>query len=149
MLAVAAPPLACFASGPPASEDEALKTCLIIDEAPVIRKIAFRLLSRDGLDVDTLETPAEAFGWIDSHGAPDILIVAASPQDKTVVDEIKRLRERAGSSMHVVAMIVEANLGLMTRLKRAGVEGYLHKPFDRKSLESGLRAFLAPERALA
>ncbi|ORE97770.1 response regulator [Aurantimonas sp. 22II-16-19i] len=126
-----------------------MKTCLIIDAAPVIRKIAFRLLSRDGLDVDTLEKPAEAFDWIESHGAPDLLIVAASAQDKTVVDEIKRLRERAGGSMHIVAMIVEANLGLMTRLKRAGVEGYLYKPFDRQSLDNGLRAFLAPERAVA
>ncbi|MBP0616484.1 response regulator [Jiella mangrovi] len=121
-----------------------MKTCLIIDEAPVIRKIAFRLLSRDGLDVDTLETPSEAFEWIDSNGAPDILIVAASTQDKTVVDEIKRLRERAGPSMHIVAMIVEANLGLMTRLRRAGVEGYLYKPFDRTLLEESLRPFLEP-----
>ncbi|WAP70570.1 response regulator [Jiella pelagia] len=125
-----------------------MKTCLIIDEAPVIRKIAFRLLSREGLDVDTLEKPAEALGWIDNHGAPDLLVVGVSAKDKTIVDEIKVIRERGGSSMHVVAMIVEANLGLMTRLKRAGVASYLYKPFDREALEAVVHRFLEPERAL-
>ena len=126
-----------------------MKTCLIIDEAPVIRKIAFRLLSREGLDVDTLERPREALGWIDNHGAPDILVVGVSAQDKTIVQEIKVIRERGGSAMHVVAMIVEANLGLMTRLKRAGVESYLYKPFDRQSLEAVVQRILEPETALA
>ena len=126
-----------------------MKTCLIIDDAPVIRKVAFRLISREGIDVDTLDKPADALDWIESHGAPDILLVAASTQDKTVVDAIKRLRERAGSPMHVIAMIVEANLGLMTRLRRAGVEAYLYKPFDRQTLEHTLQPFLEPAAAAA
>lgn len=126
-----------------------MKTCLIIDEAPVIRKIAFRLLSREGLDVDTLEKPGEALAWIDNHGAPDILVVGVSARDKAVVEEIKAVRERTGGSTHLVAMIVEANLGLMTRLKRAGVECYLYKPFDRAALDATLKRFLEPEPALA
>ncbi|MBO0664312.1 response regulator [Jiella sp. MQZ9-1] len=128
-----------------------MKTCLIVDEAPVIRKIAFRLLRREGLDVDTLATMAEAGSWIDSHGAPDILIVAANLQDKAIVDEIKILRQRTAGSTRLVAMIVEANLGLMTRLRRAGVENYIYKPFTRQSLEEGLGAYLidAEEPAVA
>ncbi|WP_167591878.1 response regulator [Jiella endophytica] len=126
-----------------------MTTCLIIDDAPVIRKIAFRLLSREGLSVDTLEKPAEAVEWIESHGAPNILLIGASAQDKTVVGDIKLLREQAGSGMHVIAMIVEANLGLMTRLKRAGVDSYLYKPFDRDALEASLRPHLQPEPAVA
>ena len=126
-----------------------MKTCLVVDDAPVIRKISFRLLNREGLDVDTLETTAEAAEWIESHGAPNLLFVGASAQDKTVASEIKRLRELAGAEMHVVAMIVESNLGLMTRLKRAGVENYLFKPFDRASLESLLQPYLEREEAIA
>ncbi|MCE7028990.1 response regulator [Jiella avicenniae] len=126
-----------------------MKTCLIIDEAPVIRKIAFRLLSREGLDVDTLEKPEDALAWIENHGAPDILVIGVSAGDKAVVEEIKALRERTGSATHMVAMIVEANLGLMTRLKRAGVECYLYKPFDRAALDAILQRFLKPEAVLA
>ncbi|MBO0905538.1 response regulator [Jiella sonneratiae] len=126
-----------------------MKTCLVIDEAPVIRKIAFRLLSREGVDVDTLEKPSQVLDWIDSHGAPDLMVVGVSAQDKTIVDEIKAIRERCGSAMHVVAMIVEANLGLMTRLKRAGFESYVYKPFDRAALEASLARYLEPETILA
>jgi len=121
-----------------------MKTCLIVEEAPIIRKVAFRLIQRDGLTVDTVETADEAMGWIEENGVPDLLLISASTSDKSVTERIREICERAGKSspMRVVALIVEANLGLMTRLRRAGAAGYVLKPFDRQSLEQALAPYL-------
>ena len=125
-----------------------MQTCLIIDEAPVIRKIASRILLQFGLAVECVATPAEAQIWIGENGFPDITIVAASASEPSGVDFVREYRRRAGQSPVVIlALLAEANLGLMTRLRRAGANGYVFKPFDRRSLSDQLAPYLADEAA--
>ncbi|MEX6508060.1 response regulator [Jiella sp. M17.18] len=125
-----------------------MQTCLVIDEAPVIRKIASRLILQFGLAVECAATLAESRAWIDENGLPDIVIVSVGCSDQAGVDFVRELRQRSGKGQTVIlAAIVEANLGLMTRLRRAGVTGYIYKPFDRQALIDWLSPFISSEQA--
>ena len=120
-----------------------MKTCLVVDEAPVIRKVASRVLLRAGLAVESVSTCEEALDWVRTNGLPDILIAAACLGDNSGPDFVRAMRELpGGKAVVVLAAIVEANLGLMTRLRRAGVTGYIYKPFDGETLEGWIAPYL-------
>jgi two-component system chemotaxis response regulator CheY len=120
-----------------------MQSCLIVDPAPVIRKVASRILFQMGLTVEGVATGDEAHQWIAANGLPDIAIIAASAEDAIGVEMVRQIRQQAdGRPLVILASIVEANLGLMTRLRRAGVTDYIYKPFDRSALESWLMPYM-------
>ncbi|WP_206454802.1 response regulator [Aurantimonas marina] len=125
-----------------------MQTCLIVDDAPVIRKIASRILLQFGLAVESVANADEAREWIKQNGLPDIAIVAACPSDSAgpeLVDEMRRMAK--GTNLVILASIVDANLGLMTRLKRAGATDYIYKPFERDALHSWIEPYLESSAA--
>ncbi|MEF2553811.1 response regulator [Aurantimonas sp. A2-1-M11] len=125
-----------------------MQSCLIVDPAPVIRKVASRILFQMGLSVEGVANSDEALRWIESNGMPEIAIVAASTEDSMSVDLVRQIREQAnGRPIVILGAIVEANLGLMTRLRRAGATAYIYKPFDRQALEGWLTPFMQPAGA--
>ena len=122
-----------------------MQSCLIVDPAPVIRKVASRILFQMGLTVEGVASSDEAKAWVAANGLPEIIIVAASAEDPTGVELVRHLRAEAhGRPAVILASIVESNLGLMTRLRRAGVTDYIYKPFDRSALEGWLTPFVQP-----
>ena len=120
-----------------------MQSCLIVDPAPVIRKVASRILFQMGLTVEGVASGDEARAWVAANGLPEIVIVAASAEDPAGVELVRHLRAEAeGRPTVILASIVESNLGLMTRLRRAGVTDYIYKPFDRSALEGWLTPFV-------
>ncbi|HEY9056039.1 MAG TPA: response regulator [Aurantimonas sp.] len=125
-----------------------MQTCLVVDDAPVIRKIASHILLQFGLAVESVANAEEAREWIKENGLPDIAIVAACPSDSAgpqLVDDMRRMAK--GTGLVILASIVDANLGLMTRLKRAGATDYIYKPFDRDALRSWIKPYLESSAA--
>lgn len=120
-----------------------MQTCLVVDAAPIVRKIASRMLMGFGLAVDSVADTAEASERVAQKGLPDILIVAAPILGNEAADFVRQVKALpGGADVVVLAAIVEGNLGLMTRLKRAGVAGCLYKPFDRASLKAAVEPYL-------
>lgn len=120
-----------------------MQTCLVVDAAPVVRKIASRMLPQFGLAVECVADSAEATEWLAQNGLPDILIVAAPVLGNEAADLVRQAKAQpGGADLVVLAAIVDGNLGLMTRLKRAGVSGFLYKPFDRSTLHAAIRPYL-------
>ena len=120
-----------------------MQTCLVVDTAPVVRKIASRMLPQFGLAVDCVADAAEADKRLAQKGLPDILIVAAPILGNEAADFVRRVKALpGGAKVAILAVIVEGNLGLMTRLKRAGVADFLFKPFDKASLAAAIGPYL-------
>ena len=112
-----------------------MQTCLIVDESNVIRKVASRIVFQLSLAVENAASVAEALALIGDGDVPDLLIVASSLPDMPAEDFIRTLRARPGGKEAIIlAALVEANLGTMTRLKRAGATGFVYKPFDRQAM---------------
>ncbi|WAJ27035.1 response regulator [Antarcticirhabdus aurantiaca] len=121
-----------------------MKTCLIVDESSVVRKVAARIVFQLGFEVDAQPCVADAQPVIAKDGLPSLLIVAATTASADeVLAFVRACRARPDArSASILALLVEANLGLMTRLKRAGVDGFLFKPFTRAEMAAGLSPFI-------
>jgi two-component system, chemotaxis family, chemotaxis protein CheY len=124
-----------------------MPTCLVVDDSSVIRKVAARILTKLDLDVADAANAGEAMERIRS-GMPDILLMSATFTDAAADDFIRQFRALPGAAATVVLpMLVEANLGQMTRMKRAGANGFIYKPFNRASLSDWLAPHLAVPQA--
>jgi two-component system, chemotaxis family, chemotaxis protein CheY len=120
-----------------------MPTCLIVDESNVIRKVATRIIFQLEFTVANAASGAEALELLDTGELPDIVIVAAGLNDMQPDAFVKRVRALPNGSQPVIlASMVEANLGMMTRLKRAGCSGFIYKPFNRKTLTEWLRPYV-------
>ncbi len=127
-----------------------MKTCLVIDEFSVVRKVAFRILTLAGYEVHSAPSPDEALGLLDASGPVDIAIVSATLPDCPVDEAIRIVRSHGnGAGAIVLASLVEAQLGLMTRAKRAGAKGFVYRPFDRASLAGWLEPHMNAEPSKA
>lgn len=121
-----------------------MQTCLVVDEAPVVRKVVSRMLPQLGLAVECVACPADAMDWVEQNGLPDLVLVAAAVLGNDAPDLVRRIKALPGGArVTILAVIVDGNLGLMTRLKRAGVAGFIYKPFDRTTLRAAVAPYLA------
>ncbi|KQT88165.1 response regulator [Aurantimonas sp. Leaf443] len=118
-----------------------MKTCLIVDESPVIRKIAARIVEQEGFAACPAENAEAALALIEAEGVPDVALVSASLCEPAGIELMRAIRKSEGGNRPLVlAAIVEANLGLLTRLKRAGADDIVYKPFNRGTLLAGLKS---------
>lgn len=123
-----------------------MQTCLVVDEFSVVRKTATRILSLAGYTVHSAETLEEAAALMNSVGQIDIVIVSATLKDCAVEEAIRQVRSHpSAQSATVLASLIEANLGLMTRAKRAGAKGFVYRPFDRGNMAEWLTSYAPPK----
>jgi two-component system chemotaxis response regulator CheY len=121
-----------------------MQTCLIVDESNVIRKVAGRILFQLSFTVENAATGAEALELAAVGDVPDLVIVASTLPDMPAEDVVRALRMRPGGKEAIIlASLVEANLGTMTRLKRAGATGFVFKPFDRDAMTRWISPYIS------
>jgi two-component system chemotaxis response regulator CheY len=121
-----------------------MQTCLIVDESNVIRKVASRILFQLSFTVENAATGGEALELATKGDIPELVIVASTLPDMPAEDLIRALRMRPGGKEAIIlASLVEANLGMMTRLKRAGASGFVFKPFDRDSMTRWIAPYVS------
>ena len=125
-----------------------MRTCLIVDESSVIRKVASRILFQLGFEAQSAANGTEALALLAAADPIDLVITASALSDMGADEFVRAVRARAGGNQTVVlGSLVEANLGQMTRLKRAGANGFIYKPFERQSLSGWVDAYF--QRAAA
>ena len=105
---------------------------VIVDDSPVICKIAKRILTRlDFVVVETNSLP-EARGWCEIE-LPDVLVVDADIDGALdFIGDIRALE--GGQDIRIVYSLVEADLKRMMAGRRSGASDFLLKPFDRAAL---------------
>lgn len=115
-----------------------MNRCLVIDDAPVIRKVATRILSSEGMEVEVADSGSSALS-IFSEMRPDIILLDDWLPDMRSVDFLQSLQSMTGGAMPLVfLMVVEVDPVPIMRAKRAGAEGWILKPFDRPLLMSAI-----------
>lgn len=118
-----------------------MKSCLIVDDSSVIRKVAKRILNGPDMLVVEAATGAEELD-VCAYDMPDIIVVDGALEDITTVDFIRRVRAMPSPVKPQIAIcLTEVDIGAIMRAKRAGAQGYLLKPFTRPQLLDRFRAF--------
>ena len=113
-----------------------MKTCLVVDDSRVIRKVARRILEDIGFEIAEAADGMEALAWCRGAMPEAILLDWNMP----VMDGIEFLRvlraEPGGKAPVVVLCSVENDREHIAEALEAGADEYIMKPFDGDIIEA-------------
>ena len=116
-----------------------MKTCLVVDDSKVIRKVARHIL--ETLDFTVTEA-CDGREALDAclASAPDVILLDWNMPVMSGMDFLRALRESAiPSRPKVVFCTTEDGMAYIRAAIDAGADEYVMKPFDRDTLESKLQ----------
>jgi two-component system chemotaxis response regulator CheY len=122
-----------------------LKTCLLVDDSRVIRKVARRILEDLGFEVAEASDGLEALAWCRA-AMPDVILLDWNMPVMNGLDFLRQLRtEPGGGAPKVVFCTVESEPARIREALAAGACEYIMKPFDgdiiqAKFAEAGIGA---------
>ena len=107
-----------------------MKTCLVVDDSRVIRKVARRILEDIGFEIAEAADGQEALAWCRTS-MPEAILLDWNMPVMGGLDFLKRLRmEPGGSIPKVVFCSVENELEQIRTALDAGADEFIMKPFD-------------------
>ena len=112
-----------------------MKSCLIVDDSSVVRKVARRILEDMDFIVEEAEDGQEAFDKCRQE-MPDAILLDWQMPVMSGLEFLKLLRAYVGGhTPYVVYMVTENDIGQIALALKAGVSDYMMKPFERDHLE--------------
>lgn len=113
-----------------------MKHCLVVDDSPVIRKVARRILEELNFTATEAENGQEALEQCRAE-MPDVVLL---DWNMPVMDGIAFLvalrKEPGGETPVVIFCTTENDVDHITRAITAGANEYIMKPFDRDIIEA-------------
>jgi two-component system, chemotaxis family, chemotaxis protein CheY len=129
-----------------------MKSCLVVDDSSVVRKIARRILEELGFSVVEAEDGEQALALC-TKSLPDAILLDWNMPVMDGYDFLGRLRRLPdGDAPKVVFCTTENDIDHISRALNAGANEYIMKPFDKdivaaKFQEVGLIQALSAESA--
>jgi two-component system chemotaxis response regulator CheY len=113
-----------------------MKTCLIVDDSSVIRKVAKRII--EGLEFQIIEAEDGQQALDQCHRMlPDAILLDWNMPRMDGYDFLKALRRMPGGERpKVVFCTTENDVAHIARALHAGANEYIMKPFDRDIVEA-------------
>lgn len=116
---------------------------LVVDDSPVIRKIARRILENMRFKTAEAADGRQALAAC-SFSMPDAIFVDSSMPVLDGYDFLRELRQMPGGDKpKIVFCSTEHDVALIARAMHAGADDFLMKPFDRKTVETKFADLLA------
>jgi CheY-like chemotaxis protein len=127
---------------PPEPEARWSGRALVVDDAPVVRKLASRLLRNLGFEVEEASGAIEGLAAYDAMGVSCQLVLLDLQMPKIDgVEAARRFRDR-GFAGRLVAMSATPSYEQIALA--AGCDGFLPKPFDRRQVRSLMERLFGP-----
>jgi two-component system chemotaxis response regulator CheY len=113
-----------------------MKTCLVVDDSSVIRKVARRILEDLEFEVEEAADGQEALEKC-RLSMPDSIFLDWNMPVMDGLEFLKTLRaEDGGNVPKVVFCTTENDVAHIAKAMRAGANEYIMKPFDREIVEA-------------
>ena len=123
------------------------KTALLVDDMPINRKIAAKLLERNGFTVEQAENGQEAVEIVRTSdpGHFDVILMdiqmpLLSGYEATMA--IRSLPDPLSSQVPIIAMTANAFYEDIRKASEAGMDGHIAKPIDVKKMQEELSRIL-------
>jgi two-component system chemotaxis response regulator CheY len=108
-----------------------MKTCLVVDDSSVVRKIARRILEEIGFEVIEAEDGEQALEAC-KKSLPEAILLDWNMPVMDGYDFLGRLRRMPGGDQpKVVFCTTENDIDHISRALNAGANEYIMKPFDK------------------
>lgn len=112
-----------------------MKTCLVVDDSSVIRKVARRILEGMDFEITEAESGVEAIGKCREH-LPDVVLLDCNMPNMDSVQFLRTLRKMPGGDRpKVVFCTTENDVGQIARALHAGADEHIMKPFDKHIMQ--------------
>ena len=113
-----------------------MKTCLVVDDSSVIRKVARRIL--EGLEFEVIDAEDGERGMEICKGKmPDAVLLDWNMPKMDSYDFLRALRGMPGGDKpKVVFCTTENDVAHIARALHAGANEYIMKPFDKYIIEA-------------
>jgi two-component system, chemotaxis family, chemotaxis protein CheY len=115
-----------------------VKSCLVVDDSKVIRRVARRILEELNFTIDEAEDGREAWELCQKN-VPDVVLLDWNMPVMSGIDFLRVLRSTELSKQPVVIFCTTENdLAHIRVAVDAGADEYIMKPFDRDIMEAKL-----------
>lgn len=115
-----------------------VRTCLIVDDSRIIRKVARRIIEDLGFEVDEAADGAEALSYC-AGLMPEVIILDWNMPVMDGMTFLRRVRALPhGDQPKIIFCTIENNPTRIAEALSAGADEYLMKPFDGEILQSKL-----------
>ena len=115
-----------------------MKTCLVVDDSRVIRKVACRILSDLSYLTVEAENGAEAL-MACRRQMPDMILLDGQMPLMSGIDFLRALRsETKGNHPVVLYCTTENDVAHISEAMAAGADEYILKPYDKALIEDKL-----------
>jgi len=112
-----------------------MKSCLVVDDSRVIRKVACRILQDMLFETEEAEDGTTALHCCRKK-MPDVILLDWNMPNMSGIDFLRTLRgEHNGRLPIVVFCTTENDVAHITEALGAGADEYIMKPFDRGIIE--------------
>jgi len=116
-----------------------MKTCLVVDDSKVIRKVARHILETLDFAVEEAEDGRAALDRCQTQ-MPDVILLDWNMPVMSGLEFLRNLRHRdLAAQPKVVFCTTENDTAHIRAAIEAGADEYVMKPFDRETLESKLQ----------
>src|SRR5690554_1256917 len=108
-----------------------MKSCLIVDDSSIIRKVARRFLEDMDFVVDEAEDGQDAYDKC-TREMPDVILLDWQMPVMGGLEFLKALRGYAGGDKPaVIYCTTERDIGHIAMARKAGANDHMLKPFDQ------------------
>ncbi len=116
-----------------------MKTCLIVDDSRVIRKVSRHILETLGFTVEEAENGKLALDAC-ANAMPDVVLLDWNMPVMTGIEFLVHLRQQpGGAAPKVVFCTTENDVAHIREAISAGADEYVMKPFDHETLQIKLQ----------
>lgn len=116
-----------------------MKTCLIVDDSKVIRKVARHILETMEFQVSEAMDGQEALNHCENNH-PDVILLDWNMPVMGGMDFLRSYRNsKPAHAAKVIFCTTENGIGHIQAAIDAGADEYVMKPFDRETLASKLQ----------
>lgn len=115
-----------------------MKSCLIVDDSKVIRKVARHILEKMEFSVSEAVDGSDALDHCNDN-SPDVILLDWNMPTMSGMEFLKAYRSAGKSSAKVIFCTTENGIDHIKAALAAGADEYVMKPFDRETLEAKLQ----------
>jgi two-component system, chemotaxis family, chemotaxis protein CheY len=112
-----------------------MKTCLVVDDSRVVRKVARKILEELAFACDEAEDGQQALAAC-ARRMPDAILLDWNMPVMNGIEFLRRLRKlTGGDGPRVILCTTENDLAHIQEALSAGANEYIMKPFDKEIVQ--------------